>query len=59
MAGIEVPELRVFGSAQRYEHVRPGVARYVDRGAFDGFTAELELDREGLVVRWPDLAERV
>jgi hypothetical protein len=33
--------------------------RYVDRGLFDGFTAELELDRDGLVVHYPGLAERV
>ena len=55
MAWIEVPSLRVHASAQRYEHVRPGVVRYVD----DGFSAELELDADGLVVRYPGLAERV
>jgi hypothetical protein len=38
--------------------VAPGVVRFVDRGQFDGFTAELELDRDGLVVRYPGLAER-
>ena len=59
MAWISVPELEVTGSEQRYEHVRPGVVRYVDRGPFEGFTAELELDEDGLVVRYPGLAERV
>jgi hypothetical protein len=59
MAWIAVPELRVFASAQRYEHVRPGVVRYVDRGSFAGFAAELELDADGLVIHYPELAERV
>jgi hypothetical protein len=57
MAWVSVPDLRLHASPQRYEHVRPGVVRYV---ALDGdFTAELELDDEGLVVRYPRLAERV
>ena len=54
MAWVDVPSLTVHQSAQRYEHVRPGVVRYVD----ESFTAELELDSDGLVVRYPDLAER-
>ena len=57
MAWVSVPDLRVHASPQRYEHVRPGVVRYV---ALDGdFTAELELDPDGFVVRYPRLAERV
>jgi hypothetical protein len=57
MAWVSVPDLQVHASPQRYEHVRPGVVRYV---ALDGdFTAELELDEDGLVVRYPRLAERV
>ena len=57
MAWVSVPDLEVHASPQRYEHVRPGVVRYV---ALDGdFTAELELDEDGLVVRYPRLAERV
>jgi uncharacterized protein len=57
MAWVSVPDLRVHASPQRYEHVRAGVVRYV---ALDGdFTAELELDADGLVVRYPRLAERV
>ena len=59
MAWVSVPDLAVHASAQRYEHVRPGVVRYVDRGTFDGFRAELELDGDGLVERYPELAERV
>ena len=57
MAWVSVPDLRVHASPQRYEHVRPGVVRYV---ALAGdFKAELELDDDGLVVRYPRLAERV
>jgi uncharacterized protein len=57
MAWVSVPDLGVHASPQRYEHVRPGVVRFA---ALDGdFTAELELDADGLVVRYPRLAERV
>jgi uncharacterized protein len=64
MAWVSVPDLSVDASAQRYEHVRraddgSSVVRYVDRGTFDGFTAELEVDADGLVVIYPELAERV
>ena len=57
-AWVSIPELEVNRSEQRYEHVRPGTVRYVDRGVHDGFKAELEVDRDGLVVRYPGLAER-
>ena len=63
MAWVSVPDLAVQASGQRYEHVRAtaggSVVRYVDRGLFDGFTAELELDADGFVVRYPELGERV
>jgi hypothetical protein len=57
MAWVSVPDLKLRASPQRYEHVRPGVVRFV---SLDGdFTAELELDDDGLVARYPRLAERV
>jgi len=63
MAWVSVPDLEVFASAQRYEHVRAddtgAVVRFVDRGRFAGFTAELALDPDGLVLVYPDLARRV
>ena len=64
MAWVSVPDLAVVRSAQRYEHVQraadgSSVVRYVDRGPFEGFTSELELDAEGFVVVYPELAERV
>jgi hypothetical protein len=61
MAFVTMPTLRVVASPQRYEHVRAvdggAVVRYLSR---DGdFTAELELDSDGLLVFYPRLAHRV
>jgi hypothetical protein len=61
MAFVRTPSLRVEASPQRYEHVRAGehgaVVRYLSR---DGdFTAELELDRDGLLIFYPRLARLV
>jgi uncharacterized protein len=61
MAFVTNPTLRVVASPQRYEHVRTtdagSVVRYISR---DGdFTAELELDADGLLVFYPRLARRV
>jgi hypothetical protein len=61
MAFVTMPTLRVEASPQRYEHVRAvdggSVVRYLSR---DGdFTAELELDSDGLLVFYPRLARRV
>jgi uncharacterized protein len=58
-AWVSVPDLDVFASKQRYEHVRRDVVRYIDRGVAAGFTAELVLDRLGVVRHYPELAERV
>jgi len=57
MAWVSVPDLVVHASPQRYEHLRPGIVRFVSRD--DDFRADLELDGDGLVVRYPRLAERV
>jgi hypothetical protein len=61
MAFVRTPTLRVEASPQRYEHVRGkeegSVVRYLSR---DGdFTAELEVDREGLLEFYPRLARRI
>jgi uncharacterized protein len=61
MAWISVPELGLHASRQRYEHVRRddqgSVVRFV---SLDGdFRSELRLDREGVVVEYPELARRV
>ena len=51
MAWVSLPDLVVHESRQRYSHVAPGVVRYED----DSFAADLELDGDGLVVRYPGL----
>jgi uncharacterized protein len=57
MAWVDVPSLEVLRSEQRYEPIDERRVRFV--GLDDGFTAELELDEDGFVVRYPGLAERV
>jgi uncharacterized protein len=61
MAFIRTPSLRVEASPQRYEHLRTtdqgSVVRYISR---DGdFTADLEVDGDGLLDFYPRLAKRV
>jgi hypothetical protein len=61
MAFVTTPSLRVEASPQRYEHLRTtdagSVVRYISR---DGdFTADLELDADGLLEFYPRLARRV
>jgi hypothetical protein len=57
MAWVALPDLSVRVSRQRYEPLGPGRVRYVSLDS--DFTAELEVDREGIVARYPRLAERV
>jgi uncharacterized protein len=57
MAWVSVPDLSVHRSEQRYEPLGATTVRYV--GRHRNFTADLELDSEGFVVRYPELAERV
>jgi hypothetical protein len=59
VAWVAVPDLSVHASRQRYEHVRPGVVRFIDLGTHEGFTAELELDADGLILFYPELARRL
>ena len=61
MAFVLMPTLRVEASPQRYEHVSEtedgSIVRYMSR---DGdFTAELEIDGDGLLEFYPRLARRV
>ena len=57
MAWVAVPQLEVSRSEQRYEPLGRHRVRFV--GLDDGFVAELELDDDGFVTHYPDLAERV
>lgn len=59
MAWVDVPSLAVVRSAQRYEPIDAHRVRYVDPDHRHGFTAELEFDDDGLVVRYEHLAQRV
>jgi uncharacterized protein len=57
MAWVSVPDLAVRLSAQRYEPIDDHTVRYVSLDS--DFRAELELDDDGLVVRYPRMAERL
>jgi uncharacterized protein len=57
MAWVDVPTLTLHASRQRYEPIDAKRVRYVAVG--DDFDADLELDDEGFVVRYPHLAQRV
>ena len=52
---VLLPGLTVLPAEQVYTSLGPGRVRY----SGDGFTADLEVDPEGFVVRYPGLAERV
>jgi hypothetical protein len=55
MALVSVPSLEVESSEQRYEPFAPGLVRFRS----GDFTAMLEFDDDGFVMRYPGLAERV
>jgi hypothetical protein len=55
MAWVSVPDLTVVADQQRYEPVSPGVVRYRS----EGFSSELQVDGDGLVIRYPQLAHRL
>jgi hypothetical protein len=53
MSLVTVPDLAVSRSHQRYEPFGPGLVRFRS----GDFTAMLELDEDGFVTRYPNLAE--
>ncbi|NBM21109.1 putative glycolipid-binding domain-containing protein [Streptomyces sp. GC420] len=55
MAWVSVPGLQVRPSRQTYAHLAPGTVRFTS----GDFTANLEFDRDGLIVAYPDLAYRL
>jgi hypothetical protein len=57
MAWVAVAELEVHRSDQRYEPIDERHVRYVSQGR--DFVAELECDEAGLVLNYPEMAERV
>jgi len=60
MAWVSVPDLGLHPSRQRYEHVGRRDDRFVVRyvGEHRSFIGELELDEDGFVVLYPELAQR-
>ena len=54
MRWVDVPSLAVSRSEQRYEPLGAGVVRF----SSGTFTADVEFDDDGLVVRYPGLAVR-
>lgn len=56
---IDAAAMMVQRSRQRYERLGPNRVRYVDLGVAAGFQAELDVDDEGLVLRYEHLFERV
>jgi hypothetical protein len=55
MAFVDVPELDVSKSQQRYVPLEPGVVRFRS----GSFSADLVFDDHGIVVDYPGLARRV
>lgn len=56
---IDAAAMTVERSRQRYERLGANRVRYVDLGVAAGFEAELEVDDDGLVLRYDQLFERV
>jgi hypothetical protein len=62
MAWVSVPDLGLHPSRQRYEHIgrdSNGAKVQFKELEGDGFEADLVLDRDGLIVVYPQLARRV
>jgi uncharacterized protein len=60
---VDVPPMRVEASRQRYTCLERrnggGLYRYEDRGTFRGFTADLPVDADGLVLDYPGIFRRI
>jgi hypothetical protein len=63
VAWVSVPDLAVTPDPQRYEHVRRdgrgAVVGFASLGVHAGFASDVEVDRDGLVLAYPQLARRV
>jgi hypothetical protein len=56
---VDATAMTVVRSRQRYDRLAPNRLRYVDLGVSAGFEADLDVDDEGLVLRYEHLFERV
>ena len=54
---VDAPLLTCQPSRQRYEPLGPRAWRYIDQGVSAGFTARLDLDEHGLVMKYEHLFE--
>jgi hypothetical protein len=59
MAWVSLPDLAVHRSEQRYEHLHRTADGAVVRFAAGSFAADLEVDADGLVMRYPQLGARL
>ena len=63
VAYVDVPGMRVEPTRQRYTCLERGeyggLYRYEDEGLFHGFTADLSVDADGLVLDYPGLFRRI
>jgi hypothetical protein len=59
MAWVSLPDLTVHRSEQGYQHLRRSGDGAVVRFTAGSFTADIVVDRHGLVVRYPELATRL
>jgi uncharacterized protein len=60
---VDVPNLRLDTSRQRYTCLERsaggGLYKYEDEGSFRGFTADLPVDADGLVLDYPGIFRRM
>jgi uncharacterized protein len=60
---VDVPKMRLGTSRQRYtcleRNADGGLYRYEDEGLFRGFTADLPVDADGLVLDYPGIFRRM
>ncbi len=61
MVWVDVPSLSVSRHAQRYSHVASAPGRHIVRyeGLKSGFTADITLDDDGVVIDYPKIARRL
>jgi uncharacterized protein len=59
VAYVNGKDLTVTRSRQRYDRLAPRRFRYIDLGRSEGFQADLDVDDQGLVLRYEHLFERL
>jgi uncharacterized protein len=58
-AYVSAMEMKVSPSRQRYTCLQSGLYRYEDEGPYRGFSADLTVDVDGLVIDYPGLFRRL